>query len=369
VAQRILPKILVVVAVLAAIAIPIGLGPLRLFCPAGQLELVPAIVSVGGPNAATETELVRISLQNHSSRDVALRSVRTSCSCVSASPIGDVTIPAQTARILEFRVNLPDSGTSSTEIWCYVDCNPEPLRCRVLAAGRRELPVLRTVRNGNPTFLALASIAEPAKTVTIETRERKESPPWIARLDCDLLEVEVQPNGVREQAHADDDFVDRTYAFDVRWSQIPSSPEFSGKLTAITIDDAEIAVGILRGSRSREVAFFPSIARLTPTRRSETVFIEPAAHVWALNPKVGNPDWLQADSVASHRGPCLQVSLREGAAPAGQTVTLRIDSDQGLHGELDIIVAGFRDHVEENHEALERGGKDGRGEKGSELFN
>ncbi len=340
--QRTLRATFVVLALSAAIAIPVGLSRFRDSSPTAGLELIPAEISVGGPTSATTTEVVHISLYNHSRRDVVLKSVLTSCTCVSTEPIRDLPIPAQTAKVLEFRVNLPDSGTTSTEIACHLDCDLQPLRCRVFASGRQALPLLRSIRNGNPTFLALATVAEPAKTVIIETRERKGSALWISRLVCELPDVEIEPRDAEERGHDGDDFLDRTYSFDVRWKRIPDSPEFAGKLTATTSGGGEIAVGHLRGSRVSEVTLSPSIARLSPNRRSETVFILPASQAWALNSEVEIPDWLQVESVASDRGPCLQLSVRKGAVPVAQSVILRINSDQGLHAELKIIVDGFQ---------------------------
>jgi len=297
-------------AALAALGLPFLLVWLRTPASPDDITVDPPEIHVGGPDAESDFEFVQLTLRNQSPRDRVLQSIQSSCTCVSIDPVRDLVLPAGTGRTLGFRVRLPDSGTTVSEIRWHLDRDPEPRRCRIFASGRRALPLIRSVDPASLTFLGLTTTDVPTKTLTLHTREPKPSSPWISTLNCNLEELQIGPVTVEEKSHPNDQFLDRRYQWGLSWKVLPSSTEFRGRLTARTADHRDIPVGSVSGSRLDPVRLSPSHVLLSAHRRTETVYFSPPSPGWSVEER-SIPDWLRVETAAGPRGPCLRLALRE----------------------------------------------------------
>jgi hypothetical protein len=292
------------------------------------------------PTESEQREQVAIFLlTNQGRKAVTLEKVTSTCTCVAIDNIAQTVIQPGEAFSLEFRVTLPDYGTSTTFIDVAYSTSKVPLRLQVEAVGSHRLPVISEIRNGSPVFLALRSPGEQVE-IEIETLEALDSQAWLSELVCDLAAVKVTSGAVEESIQEDQGLIERVYHYTISWHSLPSTTEFAGNLRVKTQFGEEPTkdVGIVKGRLADSRPFSPTVVLLSRDHLSETVLFKAGSGRWNISDAVPLPPWVVANWQITDGDPQLVISVADHFLDRNDTHTLVLENDQGRVSELKIVV-------------------------------
>lgn len=277
-------------------------------------------------------------LINRSRKPVTIGEIVPSCSCVDLKPATGVVIAPGGSHELAFEVGVPEAGVRTARINVYHDAGPDFVELRLMVAGRRALPIQKAIRNSSPSFYGLSSPAESVEVV-VETREEIGSEPWLAGLQCELAEVEINQASLGEQRNDEMGLVERVYTYRVGWAELPEAPSFEGTLWLHSSRPGEepTNIGRVAGTLANRRLFSPTTVLLAPGRRArEVVLFAPGTGHWELNDPAQVPSWLVTRWEVEGDERKLVLELGDAPEPGG-SVVLHLASDRSLSGQIEVV--------------------------------
>jgi len=309
--------------------------------PAQQLVAEPSVVRVGA-TAKDEEQPVEFALINRGRKHITIRRVSSNCRCVLVGDYEGTVLAPRQALKLRFFVRAPEFGVSRTRLAVIHDGDMAPVEMYVEAAGIGTLPVVRDIRNGSPTFLALRSLQDDER-ITIRTYEPRGAHPWIVGMTCDLDGASVDLVDRHDEERPADGLIEREYAFRVTWKRLPATAEFSGRLLAVTsvADAAPMRVGTVSGRLANRRPFSPSVVLLVPGEHPrEIVLFDSDAATWAIPRDVRLPDWLETEWLAGGAGQRLALKLRDTTSVTDGDYELPLEDGHGGRQTLTVVRTG-----------------------------
>ena len=305
----------------------------------------------GGPPVVAVPELVRItaktkgdrqpvefSLMNDGRKPITIRSVSTSCSCVAAGDYAGTILQAGQALKLSFLVTTPEYGVRRTRLAVIHDGGGDPVEMDIEAKGIGKLPVVRYIRNGSPTFLALRTLGDEER-ITVQTYEPSGAAPWIIGMASDMSAASVDLVDRHDENRPVGGLIEREYTFRVTWKRFPSTSEFRGRVWALTSDRgaAPLPVGMLSGRLAKGRSFSPSVAQLVLGEHpSEIVLFDPGV-TWMIPKDARLPGWLDAKWLESGTGQRLVLKLRHTSSAKEGTYKLPLEDGLGNRQMLTVV--------------------------------
>ncbi len=299
----------------------------------------PEVARVSAKEKGQE-QPVEFALTNRGRKPITIRGVSSNCGCVAVGAYeGTVLAPGETLA-LRFLVRVPEYGVSRTRLEVIHDRDSTPVEMYVEAAGSQALPVVREIRNGSPTFLALRP-GQDDERITIRTYEPLGSGPWITEMTSELDAVSVELVDRHDEDRPEAGLIERVYTYRVSWKRLPATTEFSGKLWAVpsVAGATPIRVGTISGRLASRRPFSPSMARLVPGEHPrEIVLFDTDAGTWAIPHGVRLPDWLEAEWLAGGAAQRLALKLRDSTKVRGGTFELPLEDGQGSRQMLRVVL-------------------------------
>jgi hypothetical protein len=228
-----------------------SLGRVPELRPNDELAVSPLYVFIDGSKAGKTGQATFVLTNRGSAARKVLRVERSCSACIAVVTDlkGAVLEPGQ-SRQLVAQVEVPGMRVEKAVLYVVHDGENSPLELLVEVSGRESLPYLVTNSLKQVAFLGLNTPTASEKLV-LTTYEPVDRGPWLGQMTCDLPEVIMERTTIRE--HRMETIAQRVYEFRIGWRQLPSGPEFSGRLRVATNYGSrpEIEVGLVAGTLSK----------------------------------------------------------------------------------------------------------------------
>lgn len=192
----------------------------------------PALVRLDP--AGNPTGEVTVRLTNESGHPVEITDTETTCGCARLSPAAGTVLGPNEGMDLRVRVSYPEEGYRQAAIRIKHSRGRVPVEVVLVMTGNRPVPYLSADSTNRFTHIGLDKLP-PDKTFRVVAYERPGSPPWLSAARSQVGEVEV--SGPRLTERDVGALVERTYAYDLRWVQLPRTREFRGDILANILTD------------------------------------------------------------------------------------------------------------------------------------